>query len=188
MTTLNISVIASSDDAEESHAPTTPVLTSVDLDFMRHDYDYVIIRFQDVTIPPGSTINSVIIRMTAAGTRTGTGHGNTIYCEDIDDAPTATTESGNISSRTKTSASVLWTPPAIEKESQYDTADFTAALQEVIDRPGWASGQDIAVIFIGTTQETGPRDFYAFDHGSDVPEIRIDYTAAVPVGGYALVF
>lgn len=186
MAALNISVIASSDDAEEFNAPASPSLISHDLDFIQPIDAYIGIRFQSVTIPPGSTINSAVIRMTANLTYTGTGATYTISCHDTDDAPTFTTDSGNLSTRTKTTASVLWAPGATTSGNQYDTADFTAALQEVIDRPGWASGQDIAVIFQGQDSGKDKRDYWAFDHGSDVPQIRITYTEFL--AGYALVF
>jgi len=198
MADLNISVAAGSDDAEETSAPSVPNLTSSDLDFYNGTVEYVGIRFLNVTIPAGSTIDTVIIRGTAKTTRSGSGHTQTIYCEDIDDAPTFTAANGNISSRTKTTASASWTPGAVTANNTYDTVDFTAVLQEVIDRGGWASGQDVAVIFVGSTWQDSARDWYSFNNGSNYPQIRITYTppaaggAALPIlseqGIHSLVF
>jgi len=186
MTELNISIIAQSDDAEERYAPAEPNITSTALDFRQPTNDYVGLRFQNVTIPPGSTIISAIVRMTSEITDGGASSPQNIYCEDIDDAPTFTEVSGNVSTRTQTTAFVLWTPGAVVAASQYDTADFTAALQEVIDRPGWASGQDVVILFVGIGAADDKRVFWSFDHGSNVPQIRIAYSVAEQ--GYVWMF
>ena len=186
MADLNISIIASSDDAEEPSAPAVPNLTSSDLDFYGGPNEHVGLRFQNATIPAGATILTAVIRFTAHNSRSPVLHPQTIYCQDVDDAPTFTTDSGNVSTRNKTNASANWQPSATTAEAQFDTANFAAALQEVIDRPGWASGQDVAVLFVGAGSEDNAADAWAFDHGSDVPQIRITYGEVT--AGYALVF
>jgi hypothetical protein len=175
MTDLNISVAASSDDGEEASAPAEPGLISTDLDFYAGTDNYVGLRFLNVTIPAGSTIDSVVVRFVAVNNRTDVHH-QTIYCEDIDDAPTFTTDSGNISSRTRTSASQAWDPGDLTANASYDTADFSAVLQEVIDRGGWASGQDVVVLILGSTTQTVQGEAYSWDSSSNFPQLRITYT------------
>lgn len=175
MTILNISVAASSDDAEETSAPSSPGLTSSDLDFYSSSSSFVFVRFLNVTIPPGSTINSCVVRMVPNVTSSDC-HDQTIHCEDIDDAPTATTTSGNVSSRDRTSGTA-WEVPDVVTDTYFDTVDFASDLQDVIDRVGWASGQDIAVIFVGSTNNSDYSSVYSYNSGADFPQIRIDYTA-----------
>lgn len=184
MTELNVYVAASSDDAEEPSAPSAPNLTSTDLDFYDGSSSWVLVRFLNVTVPAGSTINSAVVRFQSASTFGGTGHSQNIYCQDADDAPTATTDVGNISSRSLTSASAAWTPPATTQNNYYDTADFASALQEVINRPGWASGQAVVVLFRGSTTQTNRSEMYSYDSGGDPPQIRIDYTT--PAAGITM--
>jgi len=186
VTALNIYVAANSDDAEEFNAPAVPGLESTDLDFYSQNDMYVGMRFQGLTIPPGSTILTAIIRMIAKTSRTGTGHRQTIACEDTDDAGTFTTASGNLSTRTPTDATINWTSGNTSSGSPYDTDDFAAVLQEIIDRPGWASGQAVAFIFRGSGVRDHAQDCYSYDNGSNFEQLRITYTS--PVGGYALVF
>lgn len=189
MTALNISVAHSLDDAEEPAALGKCNATSTDLDFYAALDEWVGCRFQNVTIPPNATIDTCIIRFTAKTARGGvTCHRQDIACEDHDDAPAFVHDAvDNIPNRTRTTAQTIdWTPIGVIPDATIDTDDFTASLQEVIDRPGWASGQAIVVIFKGSGPETNFLDAHSYDHGSAYPQIRITYTPAV--AGYALIF
>jgi len=72
----------------------------------------------------------------------------TIQAQASDNAPTFTSTASNISSRTKTTASVPWTPAAWntvgESGPDQRTPNLAAVIQEVVRRPGWASGNAIA--------------------------------------------
>ena len=68
------------------------------------------VRFRNVTIPQGATIDKAYIEFVVANS-TSTATSLTIYGQDYDNAPTFATSTSNVSSRTKTSAYVKWTPP-----------------------------------------------------------------------------
>ncbi len=66
--------------------------------------------------------------------------------ENEDNPGAFAASSGNISSRTKTVASVTWNNlPAWTGGDFYDTLDLSSIIQEIVDRPGWASGNAMAI-------------------------------------------
>ena len=67
-----------------------------------------------------------------------------IKCEDSDDAVQITSGTDH-NGRTSTTAYSDWTVPVMTAGTEYELADFTTALQEVIDRAGWTSGNAIHV-------------------------------------------
>ena len=181
MTALNVFVAQSVDDAEEFSGTGLCVTGDGDLDFYGGIDEWIGCRFQNITIPAGSTIDTCIIRFTSAQDRSGTTpYLQDIACEDIDDAPVfVDAQANNIANRTRTTAKVIdWQPAGVVLDATFDTADFKASLQEVIDRGGWASGQDVVVIFVGAGAGDNRCEGWAFDHGSNFPQLRVTYTAA----------
>ena len=78
----------------------------------------------------------------------------TIQGQAIDNAPTFTSASGNISNRTKTTASVPWSPAVWttvgEAGPNQQTPNISAVVQEIVNRAGWFIGNSLAVIITGT--------------------------------------
>ncbi len=75
------------------------------------------IRFRDVPIPKGATIESASIEFVIAETDSSASN-LTIYCEDIGDAPRFNNNDDNISDRDLTDASVAWTVDPWEGTTQ----------------------------------------------------------------------
>lgn len=180
---LAIRVAQSSDDAEQKG--TTVGLTSTDLDmFDSNDQEWIGMRFQNATIPAGATINSAVVRFTAEENDANPTTGNMIiYCQDADNASTFNTGANNISSRSRTTASTNWSnPTSWIKNQTYNTPDFSQAVQEVVDRGGWVSGNAVAVI-IDANSTLGDRDGWSYNgNAGAAPELRITYTEALPGG------
>jgi|GEM_PF-1973088 len=109
--TTIIRVNQSSDDAEETSTGSVRLTSSI-LDMMSSGGNRSVgLRFRNVTIPQGATIDSAYIEFVVANSTT-TSTALTIYGQDYDNPPTFSTATSNVSSRTKTSASVSWNPPA----------------------------------------------------------------------------
>jgi hypothetical protein len=146
---------------------------------------HVGVRFTNVTIPQGSTINSSYVRFIIDVAKSDAVSIN-IYGEDIDDAPSFSNETTpgtgtfNISSRTPTTASVTWniaSGASPNVNDTLDTADISTIIQEIVNRPGWASGNDLVVIF-SHISGTSWREVESYDgEPGDAPRINIDYTA-----------
>jgi len=105
----------------------------------------------------------------------------TITGQDIDDAPNFSTASGNISSRTVTGASVSWSPAAwIQGDSSFDqrTANIDSIIQEIVNRPGWSSGNGLVVIMTSNDpSDPDKRAAESFDAGnaSKAAKLHVEY-------------
>ena len=155
--TIDIQVADSSDDAEESSAGTTK-LGSSDLEIVYDGgHQTVGIRFKDVPIPQGATINHAHIQFKVDETDSGD-VSLTIAGEDRDDAATFASTHQNISSRRRTTASVAWSPVAWETVgeagSDQCTPNIASVVQELVSRLGWSSGNSLVFIITGTGERT----------------------------------
>ncbi len=167
-------------DAEENLATGAMDRTSTDLELASEDLgdkQAIGIRFQSITIPQFSTINSAFIDFTVDETDS-IPTSLRIFGEDIDTSPQFTTGSGNITGRTPTSASVDWDSlPAWNTVGATETTpDLAAILQEIVNRGGWASGNAASFIIVGT----GERTAESFDGSGMEPVLRVDFTPPTP--------
>lgn len=175
-TPISARVSASADDAEESSTGSV-ALTSSDLELITDGSAQVVgMRFAGLAIPPGARIRSASVQFQVDET-SSEATTLTIQGQATDDAPTFTTASANVSSRARTAASTLWTPPAWSTVgaagSDQRTPDLSAIVQEIVGRPGWRSGNAIALIVTGS----GRRVAEAYDGDvAGAPLLNVEYT------------
>ena len=112
--------------------------------------------------------------------------GLTIFGKDADDAATFNSGSNNLSSRSMTSASVVWSNVEDWKKNQWhDTPGISAVIQEIVNRSGWADGNDL-VILVRSDDLNGKRLAFSHDdNGNKAAKLHIEYTTA-PGGGALL--
>ena len=176
--TIQSRVSQSSDDAEES---TDGIINlhSSDLELaFDGGLQTVGIRFTDLAIPNNVTITKAYIQF-KVDEHTEENMQLTIHAESTDNAPDITTEPYSISTRTKTNASVSWSPLAwssngLEGEAQR-TSDLTSIVQEVVSRTGWQDGNAIAFIITGTDTTKRVAESYTGDQAG-APLLYIEYT------------
>lgn len=125
-------------------------------------------RFTNVTIAQGSTINSATFSLSPGANNDANG---ALHCEDIDDCPDLATLADVFDTRVPraTAASTAYVEEDVPNP---DTVDITSAVQEVIDRPGWSSGNALGVLLIGNSDIT--KSLYL---SGGAPTLTIDYTA-----------
>lgn len=175
MTIFTTAIAASADDAYESSGSMdlTSGLILVNTANRRGGW-----RFTNITIPPGSTINSATIEFyITSGSYDDPNV--TIFCEDVDDAAAFTTTTNDISSRALTSASTPWIASDVGTGA-HSTPSFASSVQEVIDRGGWASGNDLVVII--TADSSSTLRVASWDSANPEAVITIDYTAPTGSG------
>jgi hypothetical protein len=156
--TVEVRVAASEDDAEEN-ASGNMSLTSSDLELVvdGSSNQLVGMRFNGVNIPPGANITHAFVQFQAdeIGSEATS---LIIQGQDIDNAPTFTSATGNISSRSRTTASVSWAPVPWMTVGQAGlaqrTPDIASVVQEIVNRSGWSSGNSLVVIISGTGRRT----------------------------------
>ncbi len=156
---VDVRVASSSDDAEEIVFSGSVNLTSTDLELVE-DLGFtqtVGMRFANVAVPNGVTITSAWIQFKAAAKNTGPSN-LSIQGEAADDAATFVDASANISTRTLTSAVVAWSPGnwknVGEAGPDQQTADISSVIQEIVDRPGWTSGNALVIVINGAKTRT----------------------------------
>lgn len=136
-------------------------------------------RFPNVTIPNGATITSAVINFTARSNFSMTaGITVDIYCENVDNsADFATT--ADVVDRARTTATAAWSAPNTgTTDVAVNSADFTTAVKEVVDRAGWASGNALMVLLresAGTAGESA--DYYFYENSTTkCALLTINYT------------
>ncbi len=139
------------------------------------------LRFVDLPILQGSTIDSAFVVFHA---HEGKGAEDvaelTIVGEDVDDAVTFDetnfSESMLLTDRVRTTAEVEWT---VDEDwtiwQPYKTANIGSIIQEIVDRPGWSSGNAIALIFLpedqGPSTVENAREFTSFENIADPEDV-----------------
>ncbi len=154
---LTRAVTTAADDAAENYIDQLPQLND-DLEFGwdpdRNDNEIVGLRFTNMTIPQGSTINSAYVQFYSDDVAPGTNATRTFLIQGQagDNAATFTTATTNISSRSLTATSVGWPTSqwsAAAQGIEQRTPNIAAVVQEIVNRPNWQSGNSLALI-VGT--------------------------------------
>lgn len=172
-TSQSVRVMASADDAEE-RADGTMRLTSSDLEMTEDAGEQQIgMRFTDIRIPKGATITSARVDF-CVDEATSDATALTIEGEDVSSAVSFTASTGNIRGRTRTSASVSWSPGAWSTVGDVQpSADVSSIIQELVDRPDWTAGGAMALLISGT----GKRVAKSFDNSpAEAPQLVLAWS------------
>jgi len=174
---LQSRVSASADDAKErinGHV----YLTSSDLELVldSNALQTIGIRFSNLSIPANATIIKAYIQFQVDEIDLLSDILLNIVAQSTANAPGFTSTAYDISSRSKTNASVSWSPAAwsIIGEAGVDqrTSDLSAIVQEVVSETGWNSGNAMAFIFTGI----GRRVAEAYDGDqAGAPLLYVEY-------------
>lgn len=137
------------------------------------------IRFPNITLHPGSTIVSAYMVLTIDNEENqGTSVLSNIYGIDEDDHAAPTTFAAwNTDHGLHTTAVVTW-DFSVSGAGTQQTSDITSIIQEIIDRGGWASGNDIGVHIDDDGSANGLQ-------GWNSASLHIDYIppAEIPIDG-----
>ncbi len=172
---MAVQVNASSDDAEENLGNNSVSLTSGDLELVVDGTknQLVGLRFNNINLPAGATIHSAFIQFETDELNSDTTN-LTFWGEATNNANTFVATNGNISGRTKTSASVAWSniPTWNTYNEKHNSPDITSIIQEIINRAGWQANNSLVILVEGT----GSRVAEAFDgEAAAAPVLVIDY-------------
>jgi PKD repeat protein len=190
-----VQVTGTNNDAEEDTEINVGdmYLTSSDLEIGNDggQEQIVGIRFTGINVPQGATISNAYIRF-MCDEPDGAGSQMNIYFagHDIDNAPIFSSTNFDITSRTQTAAQVTWadgTVPAWVVGTTYDSPDISAIVQEIVDRPGWNSGNAMAFMIWSDPGETSERVSESYD-GTYGPELIFDWSvpsAPAPVAAFS---
>ena len=171
MATWSGTIAASADDAAQ--APDTSVsITSVVMNANSASQGGGM-RWPNVTIPQGATINSATLTITVLNTSFDDPDVS-IYGQAADNAAAFAATNNNVSSRTSTTATVTWTATSIGAGAK-NAPELKTVIQEITDRAGWSSGNALALIIWGRSGASLLR-WNQYDNGSGAASLSIDYT------------
>ena len=115
------------------------------------------LRFNGLNIPQGATIKNAYVQFTTDETNGGS-TSLTIKGHDADNSPAFTTASNNVSSRSKTTSAVNWSPATWSSIGQASSAQRTPELksivQEIVNRSGWSASSALSLIITGSGERT----------------------------------
>lgn len=165
-TTVVSQILSGTDDAEQNESSGSMSLSSSDLEFTMDGSTKQTLgmRFTALNIPQNASITDAYIEFTADETQPDITDLN-FYTQNSDNPPNFASTSFNISSRAKTTTSVVWSDINVWTVGvKYKTPNLAPVIQEIVNRPGWTSGN--AMVFIVTG--TGHRTAEAFEAGSAI--------------------
>ena len=174
---IEVRVSASNDDAEE-RANGNMYRNSSDLELIQDGSDQIVgVRFRNIAIPQGATITSAEIEFEIDQYQSRSTSLN-IKGEANDDAPGFSSSNGNISSRSTTTNEVAWpNVPVKSRNELLTTPDLSPIIQEIVNRPGWSSGNDMVFVISGS----GKREVESYDGEPDAaPLLRVTFSGTGP--------
>ena len=179
---IQLNILKWSDDAEERLSDGKTYRGSSDLELIEdsgsNGEQIVGLRYQNATIPQGATITRAYLELTADETQSET-TSLTIRGEASDNAERIRYQVNNLSARSTTSAALEWqnVPAWNFIHETHQTPDFPAVIQEIVNRPGWVSGNALMLFITGS----GHRTAESYDGSSSLaPVLHVEYTLAGP--------
>ena len=140
--------IANTNDSVEEEEVGSMYMGSSDLELVDDGgVQAVGLRFLNVEIPQGATINEAYIVFTVDEVEADEPVNLIIQGELVPDAPAFEAIDGNVRNRTTTNAIVEWSPehyPTVGAKVQ--TADISPIIQEIISQAGWNPGNALVII------------------------------------------
>jgi type IV pilus assembly protein PilY1 len=127
------------------------------------------LRFMDVKVPQSATISNAYITFNACDSDSS-GSSNNIYGINADNAPNSNRDFESASYTT----GVSWAPGAWQENRSYNTVNIKQAIQPIVNRAGWKSGNSLGIYIVPTSNERcgKTRD----NSASRAPKLTIEYT------------
>ncbi|NJM80205.1 MAG: metallophosphoesterase family protein [Flavobacterium sp.] len=187
--TETFSILTGDDDVEEAQDGRL-YTDSSDLELVYDSYNNlqyqtIGLRFGNIKIPRGATINSAYIQFTADEVNTATSQLQ-ITVENTDDAAEYVEEiTYGVSARSYYSGIVNWSPGPWSTINQSSTNQRTPSLvgllQNIVNKSSWQDGNAVAFKFKGTgvslTSTSAKRVADSFEGGaSKAPKLVVSYT------------
>lgn len=134
-----------------------------------------------LNVPQGAPITAADVTLKSAATSTAF-PAVTIVAVDADDGP-AYVNRAQYNGLAQTSASTPWTPTVWANGAVYHSPDIAAVIQEIVDRPGWVSGNHVLLFYkvpVDAWVAVNAIKFVTWDAApADAPILNVTYAAVV---------
>ena len=140
-------------------------------------------RFTGLPLTNKTVISQAYLRVQAY--LAGTGTSAFSLRGEAYDATDAFHVGAYLGARTVTTAAVTWTvSSAWAEDGVYTSPDIKTIVQEIVNRPGWASGNPIAIQMRNTASSGGYQQIYSYESaaawGATPAQLIINYVGAAP--------
>lgn len=136
---------------------------------------YTGLRFNNVTIPPGATIKSAQVQVYSAQSQWITLAYN-IYADKSTNSIAFSTSSLPSQRSLTTAFSTVSDNVDWAGSTWYSLPDVTPVIQEIVNQPGWVSGNSLSIIMQGTGGAYARKFIDAFDGTpADAAKLVISY-------------
>lgn len=180
MTILALQIEDGLDDGSEPGSGTPNLSGASEIAMLPNSVNtWVALRFTDVTVPQGSTINAAGVSLYFHNAAYDSPDVNA-YAEDVDNSAALSTATNNISSRALTSASVTWTATNLGTGWK-SPGSLAAVVQEVVSRAGWVSGNALTILLDARTADNEFR-FRSYEYDTTLAA-KLDITYTEPPSG-----
>lgn len=163
--------------------PALESLVAVD-DTPKSKEQLVGLRFGDIGIPQGARITSAVLEMTAS-TTDSTPASFVFRAEASDDAPRFEERDNDLTDRPLTLATVTGPAENWISGERYQSPDLSPILQELVNRPGWCAGANVAMMIGMSSGERSLMSLESVLNGGDgaPASLHISYdVSALPAG------
>lgn len=180
-------VTASADDADELHNDTGFSSASGTVRFISNTAAASRrtggCRFQNIQIPKSSgvyttAVTSAKLLVTPFSTSVDDANCN-LYCEAADNSVDFSTNA-DVQSRSRTTANTSWVTDSLGA-SEVQSPSFHTAVQEVIDRSGWASGNALTVLGVGKSDVNKNLSFWSYDGIPTLQRFLVEHTVSANI-------
>ena len=190
--TIDEQVGADLDDIRERDPPDADSISDIGHVLTTGDWqwNWSGLMFRAVAVPNAVTID--VAYLTVFLRTQGEDPDLTMAMEDVDDAATFTESYPDVSARPLT-ATVSWDDTGLPENAFTDSPSIVVPVQQVVDRGGWATGQDMVCIM---EADDASCDLHIDQHDnspSNAAKLHIEYTVAgggvnvdIPVGTLAV--
>lgn len=178
MPTVEYTVAASADDAiEAAGTVSTATTTAGQIDATN---EWIGARWQGVTIPDGATITAAWVELSVANAALDEPQ-HTIYFENADAPAAFTSTTNDLSSRTRTTASVSWDNANLGAstgvEAYFASPSLVSIIQELMAARSYASGRAMVCLIQGGADALRDLTCTFYDgNPSWAPKLHIEYT------------
>ena len=183
--TVTAPIAEAGDDTEERISDGNPAAGGNNLSIGREESgnpQYVGLRFSNLNIPQGATITGATLE--AEAQRDDDGFAQiTVFGHDADDAPAFTSQSNDLKNRVTTTSSMTYTPDDWVEGAQYTVPDFSAVVQEIVDRPGWCGGNALGLRLSSTDSRSMKSFERQANEGGRPVALRVSYDASTLTAG-----
>lgn len=185
--TVSVAISAGADDGRWNffNFATDTAEIRVGDDYASRYDEWIFMTFRGIDIPQGATIINATVTVTV--TDTDGANGSIAIQGEDEDTGTAITSVADYESRNKTTAITNWNWAGLSSfPAEMTSDDFSDVVQEIIDRPGWVSGNDITLFFTDAFgagfQQQSLLQIYAYDQssGAYAPTLNIEYGLPAP--------